>query len=209
VSHSEMVLRLPHWVGNFLASQPPSFPRVADRMELVIRLAEQNLARESGGPFGAAIFEVESGVLVSAGVNAVVSSGCSLAHAEMMAIALAHRVLGHYDLGGPGMAAHELVVSAEPCAMCFGAILWSGLRRLVCGAPGEDARAIGFDEGPKPADWVKALESRGIAVRRDVSRGEAAALLRSYRERGGVIYNARQGEQPSPAPRSPGKIRDA
>jgi tRNA(Arg) A34 adenosine deaminase TadA len=206
-----MVLRLPDWVGDFLASQPRRFSGVADRMELVIRLAEQNLARESGGPFGAAVFEVDSGVLVSAGLNAVVSSRCSLAHAEMVAIALAQRALGDYDLGGPGVAAHELVVSAEPCAMCFGAILWSGLRRLVCGARGEDARAIGFDEGPKPADWVEVLESRGIAVRRDVGRGAAAALLRSYRERGGVIYNARQGEaeQSSLASRPSGKPRDA
>jgi len=188
-----MVVRLPDWVEGFLAEQPRSVPGVAGRMELVLRLAEQNLIRENGGPFGAAIFQLESGALVSVGVNAVVSSRCSLAHAEMMAIAIAQRALGHHDLGGTGMAAHQLVVSAEPCAMCFGAILWSGVRGLVCGARSEDAEAIGFDEGPKVGGWVEALESRGIAVQRDVGRGAATALLQVYRKRGGAIYNARQG----------------
>ena len=87
----------------------------------------------------------------------------------------------------------ELVASTEPCAMCFGAISWSGVRRLVCGAREEDARRIRFDEGPKVSDWVAALEQRGISVARDVCRDEAAAVLRYYIESGGTLYNARQG----------------
>ena len=57
----------------------------------------------------------------------------------------------------------------------------------------EDARGIGFDEGPKTPDWVASLEQRGISVARDVCRDEAAAVLRYYAENGGMIYNARQG----------------
>ena len=100
---------------------------------------------------------------------------------------------GIFDLGGEGLPPYELVASTEPCAMCFGAIPWSGVRRLVCGAREEDARRIGFDEGPKTSDWVAALEQRGISVARDVYRDEAAAVLRYYVESGGMIYNARQG----------------
>lgn len=74
--------------------------------------------------------------------------------------------------------------------MCFGAIPWSGVSQLICGARDEDARAIGFDEGPKLTDWVSALNSRGITVRRDVLREEAVAVLREYSSSGGVIYNA-------------------
>ena len=77
--------------------------------------------------------------------------------------------------------------------MCFGATPWSGVRRLVCGAREEDARRIGFDKGPKMPDWVASLEQRGISVARDVCRDEAAAVLRYYAEKGGTIYNARQG----------------
>jgi tRNA(Arg) A34 adenosine deaminase TadA len=74
--------------------------------------------------------------------------------------------------------------------MCFGAVPWSGVRRLVCGARDEDARAIGFDEGPKLADWVTALNDRGITVLRDVLRDDAVAVLRDYIASGGIIYNA-------------------
>jgi len=66
-------------------------------------------------------------------------------------------------------------------------------RRLVCGARDEDARAIGFDEGPKRADWVQTLEARGIAVVRDVRRRQAREVPAQYRRDGGIIYNSRQG----------------
>ena len=77
--------------------------------------------------------------------------------------------------------------------MCMGSIPWSGVRRLVCGARDEDARRVGFDEGPKARDWVQALTARGIAVVRDVCRQEAAAVLLDYARCGGPVYNARQG----------------
>lgn len=76
--------------------------------------------------------------------------------------------------------------------MCLGAIPWSGLRRVGCGAHGEDAAAIGFDEGAKPADWLGALQQRGIEVARDVLRDEARAVLQQYARTGGRIYNPTQ-----------------
>ncbi|MGC9360154.1 MAG: deaminase, partial [Anaerolineae bacterium] len=113
----------------------------------------------------------------------------SWAHAEMVALALAQQTLGTYDLRSEGAPRCALVTSAEPCAMCLGAVPWSGVQQLVCGARDEDVRAIGFDEGHKPADWVAALEHRGIVVLRDVLRDEAAAALRAYAAQGGAIYN--------------------
>jgi tRNA(Arg) A34 adenosine deaminase TadA len=106
---------------------------------------------------------------------------------------VAQQVLGRFDLGGEDQPPYALVSSTEPCAMCFGSVPWSGVRRLVCGARDEDARSIGFDEGPKMLDWASALEERGISVTRDTCRDEAAAVLRDYAEHGGVIYNGRQG----------------
>ena len=106
----------------------------------------------------------------------------------MLAIALAQRARQRFDLADPELPAHELVTSSEPCAMCFGATCWSGVRRLVCGARASDAEAIGFDEGPKPRAWVASLERRGIAVVRDVRRAEAVAVLRNYAANGSVIY---------------------
>lgn len=152
-------------------------------MRVVLDLVREQITRGSGGPFAAAVF-AEDGSLLSVGVNLVEPTQCSLLHAEMVAIALAQRQLGHYDLAGC-----ELVCSTEPCAMCFGAVPWSGVSRLVCGARDADARAIGFDEGAKLPDWQQALEARGIVVVRDVLRSEAAALLQDYARRGGLIYN--------------------
>jgi tRNA(Arg) A34 adenosine deaminase TadA len=161
-------------------------------MRLAIELSRLNVEHGSGGPFGAAIFDAVTGELISVGVNRVVPNSCSFAHAEMMAIGLAQAKRGTYDLGGFGMNPHQLVTSTEPCAMCFGAIPWSGLRGLVCGARDSDARSIGFDEGPKIRDWDKELVRRGIAVQRDVLREEARIALLAYGQRGGEIYNSRE-----------------
>jgi tRNA(Arg) A34 adenosine deaminase TadA len=186
---SPVVLGAPDWMAAALPPPETEFPSVEERMRLVIQLARENVRRGTGGPFGAAVFDLATGRLMAPGVNRVLALNCSILHAEMMAIALAQRRIGDFDLGHAGPAGAELVASTEPCAMCFGAVPWSGVRRLVCGARDEDARAIGFDEGPKLAEWAEALEVRGITVVRDVLRDEAAAVLREYAEGGGVIYN--------------------
>jgi tRNA(Arg) A34 adenosine deaminase TadA len=165
---------LPAWVEPFIEQQPVQCDNVEERMRLAIGLARANVEHATGGPFGAAVFEMASGQVVGVGVNLVETANCSIAHAELLAIALAQQAVGHYDLGA-GPAAYELVASAEPCAMCLGAIPWSGVRRLVCGARGADACEIGFDEGTKPADWAGELHKRGIEVVRDVRREEARA----------------------------------
>jgi tRNA(Arg) A34 adenosine deaminase TadA len=72
--------------------------------------------------------------------------------------------------------------------MCLGAIPWSGIQSLICGARGTDAEAIGFDEGTKPGHWRDDLERRGVQVTRDVMREEASAVLEAYKQRGGTIY---------------------
>ncbi len=188
---NEIVLKLPPWLGVLLVKEDQVFASAEGKMRFVIDLARRNVEQRTGGPFGAAVFESASGRVVGAGVNLVEKSNCSLAHAEMIALALAQQTAGHYDLGARGV--YELATSTEPCAMCLGAIPWSGLRRVVCAAHGEDAAAIGFDEGAKPADWIGALRQRGIEVVRDVRRDEAQAVLQEYAQAGGLIYNPGRG----------------
>ncbi len=158
-------------------------------MGFVIAASRENIQRGTGGPFGAGVFDSD-GKLISLGVNIVEASNCSILHAEMVAIALAQKAVGRYDLSNGGKEDYELVASTEPCAMCFGALPWSGVKRLTCGARDEDARSIGFDEGPKLDNWSQALEHRGITVVRDVLRQEAAKVLQDYAESGGAIYNS-------------------
>lgn len=185
-------MRLPEWLRQFWIAQARPFDTVESKMRFVIELAGQNIERQTGGPFGAAIFDADSGRLIAPGVNIVEPSNCSIAHAEMVAIALAQQAIDSYDLGAGEMFC-ELVTSTEPCAMCLGAIPWSGVRRVLCGARGEDACAIGFDEGVKPADWVGALQGRQIEVVQDLCRTEAQAVLQHYRTISGRIYNAQRG----------------
>ncbi|MBN1779648.1 nucleoside deaminase [bacterium] len=180
---------LPSWVDEIADIQQLPFPTLENRMQFVIRLARLNVKRKTGGPFGAAVFETESGRLVSLGVNLVTTRICSMLHAEIVALVLAQKRLERFSLRGPGLPAYDLVSSVEPCAMCMGAVPWSGISRLVCGARHEDAEAIGFDEGAKPADWTGELQRRGIEVIRDVKREDAAGALQLYRDEGGVIYN--------------------
>ncbi len=180
---------LPEWFESHVAG-PRTIPIIEERMEFVIGLARANIRHGTGGPFGAAVFDA-AGNLVSAGVNLVESANCSILHAEMVAIALAQKTFGRYDLSDGNRLVYELVASTEPCAMCFGAVPWSGVSRLVCGARDADARAIGFDEGPKIAAWQKALLRRGVTVVRDILRKEATAVLQDYLASGGTIYNAR------------------
>jgi tRNA(Arg) A34 adenosine deaminase TadA len=78
--------------------------------------------------------------------------------------------------------------------MCFGAVPWSGVRKLVCGADKSDAQAAGFDEGDKPLNWEQSLREREIEVETGVLREDAATIFRLYREAGGVIYNSGSGE---------------
>ncbi|MCB1036625.1 MAG: nucleoside deaminase, partial [Acidobacteria bacterium] len=166
-------------------------------MALVVELSRENLRQGTGGPFAAAVFDGSSGRLLAPGVNLVEPAGCSVAHAEMVALMVAQQVAGTFDLSAPGLPPYELFASTEPCAMCFGAVPWSGVRRLVCGARKADAEAVGFDEGPKPRSWVASLERRGIRVRRDVLRRDAARVLREYRDAGRTIYNPTRDQEGS------------
>jgi tRNA(Arg) A34 adenosine deaminase TadA len=161
-------------------------------MDFIIRASLENVKRRTGGPFAAGVFEVASGKLISLGVNLVETQNLSILHAEIVAITIAQRILGSYDLGGVDMPQHLLVSSTEPCAMCFGAIPWSGLTRVVTAATDQDARSIGFDEGPKPPNWIDALTSRGITVKNLVLRHEATNVLDEYKASGGHIYNSRE-----------------
>ena len=161
-----------------------------DRMRVAIELAAANVSNGAGGPFGAAIFESESGRLVSIGVNTVVRLSNSALHAEMVAFMRAQARVGTYSLASPGLPSHTLYSSCDPCAMCLGAALWAGVRRIVCGATRQDAVALRFDEGPVFPESYAYLVRRGIEVVHCVLRDEARATLEHYRARGGVIYNA-------------------
>lgn len=184
MSFPTIEIALPAWVDD--VCQPgQTFSTPEDRVDLTLTLARSNFEQKTGGPFGSAIFDATGG-LISVGVNMVVPNSFAGAHAEIVAIAIAGRILSNFTFADHHT---EIVASTEPCAMCLGAIPWSGVRRLVCSARDEDASAIGFEEGDKPSDWVGRLNARGIDVILDVQRQAGAAVLSDYAKAGGIIYN--------------------
>jgi len=92
-----------------------------------------------GGPFGAVVVKDEA--VIATGVNQVTRTNDPTAHAEVVAIREACRVLGSFQLSGC-----DLYTSCEPCPMCLGAIFWARLTRVFFAATHDDAAAAGFDD---------------------------------------------------------------
>lgn len=160
-----------------------------EKMRLAIEMSRQNVLHKTGGPFGAAIFERATGRVVSIGVNSVVRANNCTLHGEMVAFMMAQARVGSFSLRGADGTEHELFTSCDPCAMCLGATLWSGVTRVVCGAGRDDAFRLKFEEGPVFPQSLDYLRQRGIALELGFLRNEANAVLELYRQTRGVIYN--------------------
>jgi tRNA(Arg) A34 adenosine deaminase TadA len=85
-------ISLPGWVGEELPPEGNALESVEARMALAVRLARENVARGTGGPFGAVVFD-DAGRVIAPGINQVVTGGSSILHAEIVALALAQRRL--------------------------------------------------------------------------------------------------------------------
>lgn len=177
---------LPDWLPEALRTRQHCISD-EDKIRLAIDLANSNVDRRSGGPFGAVIFDQDDRV-VAAGVNRVVPMNCSAAHAEMMAFMFAQRQLGRFRLNADGRR-YTLATSAQPCAMCYGGSLWAGIDRLLIGARGSDVEELSeFDEGPLPEDWIGELQQRHIEVVTDLLRDQARDVFLRYRKHAGTTY---------------------
>ena len=181
-----LLIEVPDWVQRI--APPGIYLTDEDRMRLAVALARENVTSRTGGPFGAAVFERATGRLVAGGVNLVLPMKNSVLHAEVVAIMLAEARIESFTLGSESGTEHELVSSCEPCAMCLGALHWSGATRLVAGALKEDVEEIGFDEGPVFPESYRHLKQRGIALKTGVLREEAKAVLQLYARLNGEIY---------------------
>jgi tRNA(Arg) A34 adenosine deaminase TadA len=171
-------LTLPPWLAE-AADTTRRYLTDEERVGLAIELSRRNIAHGSGGPFGAAVFD-EHGRLIAAAANRVVPQTCSVAHAEMLAYMAAQQRLASFRLNATG-GRYTLATSAQPCCQCYGATVWAGVDELLIGARSEDVEELTeFDEGPLPADWIGELQRRGIAVRRDILRDRARAVLAEY-----------------------------
>ena len=140
------------------------------------------------GPFLAAIYD-SKGNLIARASNNVVSESCSNNHAEMNAIKLAEEKLNTYDLSPYNLS---MYVTSEPCMICLGGIMWSGIKSVYYGVPSEKVTEItGFDEGFK-SDWLDEFKKRGIIVYGKIEQEAGEKVLKDYVSAGHPIYKPRK-----------------
>ncbi|MBK9673180.1 MAG: nucleoside deaminase [Bacteroidetes bacterium] len=138
---------------------------VENYMQEAIELSVKNVTDNNGGPFGAVV--VKDGKIIARGYNQVTSNNDPTAHAEVVAIREACKVLGTFQLTNC-----EIYTSCEPCPMCLGAIYWARPSRVYYANTKEDAAAIDFDDDFIYKELAKPIQYRELQFKQ-VMRNEA------------------------------------
>jgi guanine deaminase len=141
----------------------------ADFMRRVIEVALENVRTLQGGPFGALI--VRNGRVLAEGSNRVTTAIDPTAHAEIVAIRKACRVLGDFQLTGC-----DLYTTCEPCPMCLSAIYWSRMTRVFYACVAADAAAAGFDDAFIYQELQRPLNERRLPMKQ-LLREESLAIF--------------------------------
>jgi guanine deaminase len=143
-------------------------------MRLALTAAAQNLRSGEGGPFGACIVKDDEVLAVAA--NSVLREDATC-HAEINAIRAASRKLGGHDLSGC-----VIYSTTEPCPMCFSAIHWAGIQRIVYGTRIKDVQKLGFRELPISNRRMKRQGHSTVKLSPGFLRKECKKLLKHWRE---------------------------
>ncbi len=131
-------------------------------------------------PFGSILVGPDGAVLKEQGNGFSSEGGDMTAHAERLLATWASKTLGAAFLAGC-----TLYTSAEPCAMCSGAIYWAGIGRVVYGQSEKSLKAMTGAHGQNPTldlpcRVVFAAGQRAVEVVGPLLEGEAAALHRDF-----------------------------
>ncbi len=138
-----------------------------------IRLSIKNVEENKGGPFGAVI--VKDGKIIARGTNCVTSLNDPTAHAEVVAIREACKVLSSFQLTGC-----EIYSSCEPCPMCLAAIYWARPDKLYYATSKEDAAAINFDDNFIYEEIAKPIAERKLFTQQ-IDRDAAIVAFEKWR----------------------------
>ena len=156
----------------------------AKKIMLNVQAKTADGIKNGKGPFYAEIYD-KNGNFVVASSNSVVEDNCSIYHAEVNTLKKAHSYYKQYNLAPKDLT---IYVNAEPCIMCAGAIMWSGVKTVYFGVPSKSVEKItGFDEGFKP-NWIKKKKKRGITVYGNIEQQAGERILQDYVNSGKEIY---------------------
>ncbi len=147
---------------------------ISEFMLEAIQLSVNNVEEGKGGPFGAVI--VKNGKIIARGVNMVTTNNDPTAHAEVVAIREACKVLNTFQLTGC-----EIYTSCEPCPMCLGAIYWARPDKLFYANSKEDAAAIQFDDQFIYEEIAKPVGERKLFTKQ-ILRNKAQEAFKKWRE---------------------------
>jgi len=142
-------------------------------MNEAIRLADEKMRQDFGGPFGAVI--VRDGSIIAHGFNMVTSTNDPTAHAEIVAIRNACSAINNFSLAGC-----TIYVNCEPCPMCLAAIYWAGIDKVYYAATRKDADAIGFADDFIYEELKKEANQRAIPIKQ-LMRSEALAVFKAWK----------------------------
>ena len=154
--------------------------------ETIKKLCEENKKAQNDGygPFCAAICDNQGNILTIAH-NSVLIDNSSLSHAEINAIRQIQQKFNTYDLSKYNLS---ICITAEPCVMCMGAIMWSGIKNVYYGVSSDIVEKItGFDEGYKP-NWQNYFEQKGIQVIGNIESDACIEILNLYVNSNRKIY---------------------
>jgi tRNA(Arg) A34 adenosine deaminase TadA len=169
-----------------VANEPIDEIKLATATKIISELQTElgNHIKHGSGPFLAAIYD-NKGNLIAKQANSVINEQCSHNHAEMNTIKEAEKVLNTYDLSPYNLS---LYVTAEPCIMCLGGIMWSGIKEVYYSVPSNRVEEItGFDEGFKP-NWLEEFKKRGITAYGNICQEQGEAVLYDYVKSGHKVY---------------------
>lgn len=169
-----------------IANEKIDNKKLARASEIILGLQQElpKYINKGHGPFLAAIYD-SKGNLIAKTANSVVNKSCSHNHAEMNAIKLAEKKLGTYNLAPYNLS---IYVTAEPCMMCLGGIMWSGIKSVYYGVPSNRVTKItGFDEGFKQ-NWHNEFKKRGITVYGQIEQQAGEQVLKDYVNQKHIIY---------------------
>ena len=142
-------------------------------MRRAIAEALENLPAMDGGPFGACL--VRGDEVLAVAHNTVLKDQDPTCHGETNAIRLAARKLKSYDLSGC-----EIYSTTEPCPMCFAAIHWARIGRLIYGTTIMEVARLGFNELTISSEQVKALGRSPVAIYPGFLAEECRQLLAQW-----------------------------
>ena len=151
---------------------------------LIHELDESVKLHKNYGPFLAGIYDTNYN-LISKAYNTVIKDNCSIHHAEINAITKAQKSLHTYNLSPYNLG---IYITSEPCMMCLGAIMWSGIKRIYFSVSSEKVEEItGFNEGLKQ-NWIVKFKKMGFEIHPYILSKDGEKPLIRYTETGGIIY---------------------